>query len=80
MWRNMVEPGRPEMAMDVTQGMRKTLSECVILTDFPLQLCVFKPASLLRDTCIACLVLDPTANSKLVLNFFIVPYASLATG
>jgi hypothetical protein len=85
MWKNMVEPDRPHMTMGITQAMRfarwmtkttNTLPEFVILTACPLQLFLFKRASLLRDTCIACLVLDPRANSKLLFNFVIALYAS----
>ena len=77
MWKNIVETDRLQVTVGIIQGMcferwipkaTNTLSECVILTGFPLQLFLFQYASVLHDTCIACRVLDPTANSKSVFN------------
>ena len=75
----MVEPDRQQMTTDVISCMcfapwmtkaTNTLSEYVKLTDFPLRQWLLKFSSFLRFMYIACLVLDPRANSKLVLNFF----------
>ena len=63
MWRNVVEPDRPQMTIS---GMRiacwtakatDTHSEYVILIAFPLQQWLYERASVLRYTYIACLVL-----------------------
>ena len=63
MWKYIIQPDRPHMTI---QHMRiacwipkatNTHSEYVILIAFPLQLRLHKCASLLRYTCIACLVI-----------------------
>jgi hypothetical protein len=75
MWKNMVEPDRPQMTMGIIHGMRfarwltkatNTLSEYVILVAFPLQKLLFKRTSLLHYTYTSYFVLDPRSDSKLV--------------
>jgi hypothetical protein len=62
MWKNNVEPGRPQMTirrMRIACWITKatnTHSEYVILIDFPLQQCFHERASMLRHMYIACLV------------------------
>jgi hypothetical protein len=63
MWKNTVEPGKPQMTiwrMRMACRIPKTTntnSQYVILIDFPLQQWLHERASLLRYTYIACLVL-----------------------
>ena len=62
MWKDTVEPGRPQMTlwrMRITCCIPKatnTLSESVILIDFPLPQWLHVRASVLCYTCIACCV------------------------
>jgi hypothetical protein len=64
MWKNIVEPGRPQMkiwGMRISRLIPKatnTHSEYVTLIAFPLQQWLQERASLLRYTYIACLVLN----------------------
>ena len=63
MRKNMVERGRPQMTiwrMRIACWIRKatnTHSGCVILIVFPQQQRLHEPASVLRSTCFACLVI-----------------------
>jgi len=62
MWKNTVEPGRPQMTvwlMSIACRMTKaadTQAEYVILTAFGRQQWLQESASLLRYTCSACIV------------------------
>jgi hypothetical protein len=61
MWKNIVQPGRPQMTvwrMRIARWIPKdtnthTHTGCVILFAFPMQLCLHESASLLRYTYIA---------------------------
>jgi hypothetical protein len=62
MWKNIVEPGRPQVtiwrmriACGIPMAINK-LSEYVILIAFILQQWMHERSSVLRYTCIACLV------------------------
>jgi hypothetical protein len=63
MWKNIVEPGRPQMAiwrMRIACWITKatnTHSKYVILIDFPLQQLLHEYASMLRYTYIGCIVM-----------------------
>jgi len=62
MWKNIVEPGRPQMTigpMRIACWIPKATnkhSQCVILIAFPLQQWLHEQASILLYTYIACLV------------------------
>jgi len=62
MWKNIVERGRPQIViwrMRIACRIPKatnTHSECLVLTDFPLQQWSRERASTLRHTHIACIV------------------------
>ena len=62
MWKNIVEPGSPQMTIWCLRFARwvpkatNTHSCCVILTAFPLQQWLHERASLLRHKYVACLV------------------------
>jgi hypothetical protein len=64
MWKNIVERGRPQMAiwrMRIACWIHKTKnthSVYVILTDFPLQQWMHERPSMLRYAYIVCLVLS----------------------
>jgi hypothetical protein len=64
MWKNTVEPGRPQMTircMRIICWITKVTninSECVILTGFPLQQCLQESASVLYFTYVGCLVIS----------------------
>jgi len=61
MWRNIVQPDRPQMtiyygACALHVGVQIHISEYVILSAFPLQQCLQECVSVFRYTYIACLV------------------------
>jgi hypothetical protein len=64
MWKNIVEPGRPQMTiwrMRIASWIPKAItkySEYVILIAFPRTYWIHERASMVRYTCIACLVLN----------------------
>jgi hypothetical protein len=68
MWKNIVEPDRAQMTiwrMRIECWIPKatnTHSKYVILIAFPLQQWLQERASLLRHTCIACLVKSDGVN------------------
>jgi len=73
MWKNIVEPGRPQMKiwrMRIACRIAKatnTHSEHVIFIAFPLQQWLHERASFLRYTYIVCLVLSCGASSTYAL-------------
>jgi hypothetical protein len=62
MWQNIIEPGRPVMIVRRKRSACwipmaiDTLSEYLILIDFPLQQWLHEPTSLLRHMYIVCIV------------------------
>jgi len=63
MWKNIVEPDRPQIVIWCTRtacwipDATNTQSDHMIRTAFPLQQSLHEHASTLRYTCIACLVI-----------------------
>ena len=66
MWKRMVDPDRPQMAIGLIRHMRSacnvnkatdTSSEYIIILAFARQKWLRERASILRYTCVACLVI-----------------------